>query len=364
MRIAFIGQKGFPASWGGVEVHVDALARRLAERGHEVVAYVRRWYSPKSAENHAVHTIALPTVRTKHLDAALHSGLAAFHSALARGREVDIVHFHAIGPALFTPIPRLAGISVVTTVHGKDYQRAKWGPIARASLRAGEQIALRASHRVIAVSRQLADDYRHRGVDAVYIPNGVEITPPPAAGAFDHRPFVLSLGRWVPEKRVVELVSAFAARDRGFELIVAGDADDGEYRRQVRAAAGSSGRVRFVGMVGGEAKAELLAQASGFVTHSELEGLPIALLEAVAAGLPVAASDIPPHREVLGDLAPKALYPPHRLAEALDSLCAAITAGVDGAALSRRRAAIAAEYSWDQCAARHEELYQELVCGS
>src|SRR5262245_38337927 len=120
MRIAFIGQKRIPAAWGGVETHVEAVARRLAARGHEVTVYQRAWYAPRGTTLDGLRLVWLPTLKGKHADAAWHSALAAAHSLLPR---CDVVHFHALGPSLFSWLPRLGGRAVVVTVHGLDYGR-------------------------------------------------------------------------------------------------------------------------------------------------------------------------------------------------------------------------------------------------
>ncbi|MBT8492727.1 MAG: glycosyltransferase family 4 protein [Deltaproteobacteria bacterium] len=360
MRIAFIGQKGFPASWGGVEVHVDNLARRLRARGHDVTIYNRRWYSENRPSEAGVRRITLPTLRGKHLDATFHSLLSSAHAAAVR--HYDVIHYHAIGPALFSLLPRLSVRGIVTTVHGQDYQRDKWGPLARTALRLGEQAALRISDRTIVVSKSLRDAYRAQGYQVEYIPNGV--SAPQAVEAADILElglepggFVLSMSRWVPEKRVRELVAARAARPSSdLPLVVAGQADDPDYQRAVRSAAGGCRDIVFPGMVGGRLKDELLGHCRAFITASAVEGLPIALLEAMAAGKPVIASEIEPHRELLGELGDELLFPVDQPDRGLAMLASASFDGVgDGLA------EVAAHYSWDECVDRVEEVYAELL---
>ena len=115
MRIAMLGLKGLPGAFGGVERHVEELGAALAARGHEVTAYVRRFYTPREIDVRGVHTKLLPTIHTKHLDATVHTFLGAFHAGLG---PYDVVHFHAIGPAGFGVITRLLGKPVVATVNG------------------------------------------------------------------------------------------------------------------------------------------------------------------------------------------------------------------------------------------------------
>jgi len=135
MKIAFIGLKGLPATWTGIEYHVDRLGRGLAARGHEVTAYVRPGYTPRGLNEHnGMRLFRLPTIRSKHLDASLHSLLASVHAPFCR---YDIVHYHGIGPGLFSVIPGLWGRRIVCTVHRLDWQADKWGPLARMWLRWG-----------------------------------------------------------------------------------------------------------------------------------------------------------------------------------------------------------------------------------
>src|SRR5688572_11790312 len=132
MRIAYIGLKGLPDTFSGIETHVHELGTRLGRRGHDVTAYVRPQYTPRHVRNDGpIRLLNLPTVASKHLDATVHSFLSAVHTV---SREFDIVHFHTIGPSCFSPISRLGGAKVVTTIHRVDYLSEKWGWFARTCL--------------------------------------------------------------------------------------------------------------------------------------------------------------------------------------------------------------------------------------
>jgi len=361
LRIAFIGQKGFPATWGGVEAHVHAIATRLARRGHDVSVYVRPWYSPSpEREIEGVRRIRLPTIHTKHLDAAVHSALCAAHAAT---RGFDVVHFHAMGPALFSAIPRLSSAAVVTTLHGRDDLQQKWGAVARLALRTGEGMAFRNSDRVVVVSRALQQELAAQGRRVEYVPNGVDVADEVPCRELRDRfgledgAFVLAMGRWIPDKRMRELVEAFVAHPPGdLRLVVAGDADDPRERRAIQAAARGSTRVVFPGMVGGRLKAELLTHARAFVTASAHEGMPITLLEAMAAGRLCLASDIEPHREILGAVDERLLFPVADPGAGLERI-----ASIEPGAVESRLQELARGYSWDQTVTRLEALYREVV---
>ncbi len=298
-----IGQKGIPATYGGVERHVEELSARLADLGHEVTAYCRPHYTKVRGTHRGVRLKILPSVPTKHLDTITHTALCSVDSAC---RGYDVVHFHSIGPALLAFVPRLLRrCAVVATVHALDWRRRKWGPFARWWLRRGEWAAAHFSHRAIAVSRGMADYFRDKGNEVTHIPNGVPephrepIRELSRFGLADGE-FVLWLGRFVPEKRVEDLVEAFSALPTEKKLVLAGEINEADaYVQRLKAATGGDSRIVFCGGLYGRAKAEALTHACLFVLPSEVEGFPITLLEAMRYGLPVLASDIPENLEVL-----------------------------------------------------------------
>src|SRR5436309_10069267 len=173
MRVAFIGTRGVPATFGGIEHHVEEVGSRLAARGHDVTVYCRANYVPEGTREHkGMHVARLPTVSSKRLDAIVHSALSTVR-AVRRG--YDIVHFHALGPGVMTPVSQYASRArVVQTVHGLDDERAKWGSGARALLRGGGWLSARVPDATVVVSRTLADHYLVKyGRPTTYIPNGV-----------------------------------------------------------------------------------------------------------------------------------------------------------------------------------------------
>jgi len=310
MKVAFIGAKGVPPKFGGVEVHVDELSRGLVRMGGQAVVYVRNWYTPPRLRTHGgVRLVHLPTIRTKHLDAAVHSFLATVHCLFT---DADVVHYHGIGPGAFSVLARTVGRRVLVTVHRLDWAADKWSPPARMMLKLAERLAVGSAHAVVAVSGDTARHIRRRhGVEATVIPNAV---PPaqrrPLSGmgprfGLEARKFVLFLGRLVPEKRPDWLVRAFLEAPASFEglkLVLAGGASGTEgYVQRMRGMAGGDPRIVFTGNVAGEDKEELLANALLFVLPSRLEGHPIALLEARGYGLGCLVSDIDAHREVMAD---------------------------------------------------------------
>jgi len=306
MRIAMIGQRGIPATWGGVERHVEELATRLVHEGHEVTVYTRPNYTDSSLREYkGVRLVALPTLGTKHFDAIVHCLLSTLH---AWAGDYDLVHYHAIGPTLVAPLARLRGYRVVATVHGQDWQRGKWGKFASMVLRAGEWNALHVTHATISVSETLADRYR-KGVKSPerihFIPNGVSLPEGQDTRILDDlgidgEPYILFASRIVPEKGVHYLIDAWKRLGKPLKLVIAGDTSySDDYVARVKKAEADG--VIFPGYVYGERLAALFGRASLFVLPSDLEGYPIVLLEALALGAPVLASDIPQNVEAIGE---------------------------------------------------------------
>lgn len=307
MHIAMIGQKGVPATYGGVEHHVEEIGRRLVDRGHQVTVFSRRSYAELPQSPYLGMDVRLaPTIASKHLDAIVHS---ATSTVMALNRRCDIVHYHALGPGLVAPLPRYASrSSVVLTVHGLDHERGKWGGAARAILGLAYWMSARVPNQTIVVSQTLSEQYAERfGRRVEYIPNGVdppEIVPSELLAKFGLEPngYALFVGRMVPEKGPVALLEAYRELDTDLKLVLAGGSSFTDtYTEEVQRLAARDPRVHFLGFIHGDTLQALYKYARLFVLPSLLEGLPLTLLEALSHGIPVVASDIRPHREVLGE---------------------------------------------------------------
>jgi glycosyltransferase involved in cell wall biosynthesis len=380
MRIAFIGQKGIPAVFGGVEYHVEELAQRLVQRGHTVHVYVRPWYTDRRLRSYkGVRLVHTPTIKTKHLDAFLHSLTSSVHALCG---SYDIVHYHALGPSVFCWLPKIFRRGVVITLHGMDWKRGKWGGFARAFLKCTERTAVYIPDRVIAVSREQQTYLEHKyKKKVIYLPNGVNM-PLPNTGArtiahkygLHGRDYLLWLGRITPEKRVDWLVRAFREIKPAVSLVIAGGVDGpGAYERDIKREAAGEKHIIFTGFVGGIEKQELLSNALCFILPSYLEGLPIALLEAMSYGLVCLASDIPPHREIITPGVDGFLFRSERYTNFVKKLKILLAGGTTAAGAQQtvgKNAALRVkkDFNWDTITDQTEQVYYSIVksrrCGS
>ncbi|WP_313558092.1 glycosyltransferase family 4 protein [Agrobacterium cavarae] len=300
VRICVIGLRGVPGVPGGIETHVEQLVPGLAERGADVHVYARQNYVagevPYVWRGVTVHPTWAPS--NTRLEAIVHTLLALFK---ARRLKPDIVHIHAVGPSLVAPLARLMGMKVVFTHHGYDYDREKWNTLEKKVLRLGEWAGMRFAHGRIVVAKHIADAMQakfHRNVH--FIPNGVQIDIEAADDTvldefgLTKRRYVLLVARLVVEKRQMDLIEAFLHADMpDTKLVLVGGGDArSDYAEKLRARAKSHSNIVLTGSQSGARLGGLFANAGLFVLPSSHEGMPIALLEALAYGLPILASNI------------------------------------------------------------------------
>jgi glycosyltransferase involved in cell wall biosynthesis len=312
MRIAMIGQKGFDVGdrGGGVEQHVSQIAIRLAEAGHDVTVYARSRYGQTSDERVSIRY--LPTIYRKNVEAIIHTFLCSIDALF---RPYDIVHYHGVGPATLSWIPRLfkRKARTVVTFHSQDRYHQKWGRVARFYLWFGEWASVWFPHASIAVSHYIqvyARTKLHRQI--IYVPNGANVQTLRSFDeleALDLTPqgYVLSVSRLEPHKGQWYLIEAFKRLEQdypevvhGLSLVIVGAAGYGsDYEEELKRHARGSQRILFLGFQSGETLKQLYAHARLFVHASEAEGLPIVVLEAMGFGAPVLVSDIPENLEVI-----------------------------------------------------------------
>ncbi len=306
LRVTMLGIRGFPNVQGGAENHAQNLSVQLSELGCEVEVIVRSPYMPKQTGRTfgRIKLVRVWSPRIKGVEALLHTLFGVLRAAWTRP---DILHIHAVGPALFTPLARAFGLRVVVTHHVLNYENEKWGFVARAILRLGERAGMMFANGRIAVSAALASRMENAyRVPVRVIPNGIhnpqQMQSTAALNAFGLGPnrYVLTVARIDEQKRQLDLIRAFArARRQNWKLAIVGGADySSEYARAVAQAARETLGVVLLGPQTGDALAELYTHAGVFVLPSSHEGQPIAVLEAMSYGCPTILSDIVPHREI------------------------------------------------------------------
>jgi glycosyltransferase involved in cell wall biosynthesis len=362
LRVAFIGGRGVVSKYSGIETYYEEIGKRLTGMGHQVTAYCRTYFTPPGKEHNGIEVVRLPTIRSKHLETLVHTFLSTLHVLT---RPCDVVHYHALGPALFSFIPRLAGKKTVVTVQGLDWQRKKWGRIASAVLRLGERAAVSLPTQTMVVSQTLQNYYRDGyGAETSYVPNGGVLRErrlPDKIFDWGLEPgrYILFLGRFSPEKGCHLLVEAYEKLDTDIKLVMAGASsycDD--YSRGLHAHAGE--QIKMLNWVSGEVLDELLTNAMVFVLPSDLEGLSLALLDAMGAGLCVVSSDVAENREAIDD----AGFTFRRgdaadLADRLRFLIANPAVRKAAGQAAKRR--IRDHYQWPQIAVEIERVYFEMM---
>lgn len=316
IKIAMIGHKRIPSREGGVEVVVEELSTRLADRGYQVEAYNRSGYHVSGKEYgnsrkkyyKGIRIIIVPTFKNGKLNAIVYSVLATLR-ALFGG--YDVIHYHAEGPCSTLFIPKLFGIRVVATIHGLDWQRAKWGNFASGVLKFGEKMAAKYADEVIVLSgnvqRYFMDTY---GRTTNYIPNGIEKPQLREVKEIEKKyglkkdGYILFLARLVPEKGLHYLIDAFKGLRTDKRLVIAGGSSHSfEYMKQVKQSASEDERIIMTDFVQGRVLEELYSNAYLFVLPSDIEGMALSLLEAMSYGNCCVVSNINENVEVVEDKA-------------------------------------------------------------
>ena len=315
LKICMFGQKRIPSREGGVEVVVEELATRMAQQGHSVTCYNRGGHHVSGSAFDAeavskykgVRLKTVPTIDKKGLAAVTSSFFAALCGAFG---PYDVVNIHAEGPAAFCWLPKLFGKKVIVTIHGLDWQREKWkGGFGSKYIHLGEKMAAKWADEIIVLNRKEQTYFKETyGRNTIFIPNGVSRPERVQADlikqefGLEKDSYVLYLGRLVPEKGEHYLIKAFQQVKTEKKLVIAGGASDtAAYMEQLKELAAGDERIVFTGFVQGRRLQELYSNAYVYVLPSDLEGMPLSLLEAMSYGNCCLTSDIPECAEVIGN---------------------------------------------------------------
>ena len=315
LRIAMLGHKRVPSREGGVEIVVEELSSRMVRDGHQVTCYNRKGhhiggtqFDTQQLDSYkGIRLVTVPTLDKKGLAAMTSSVAAAFACAFGK---YDVIHFHAEGPCAMLWLPRLFGKRCIATIHGLDHQRAKWGRFAKTYIMLGEKCAVKYAHEVIVLSNSVQRYFLEKyNRSTHFIANGVERPTRVAPDmireglGLDGWDYILYLGRIVPEKGLSYLINAFKQVKTNKKLVIAGGASDtNEYFNELKDLAADDPRIIFAGFVQGQLLEELYSNAYFYTLPSDLEGMPLSLMEAMSFGNCCLTSDIDECAQVIDDM--------------------------------------------------------------
>lgn len=318
LKIAMIGHKRIPGREGGIEIVVYELSKRMVQQGHKVVAYNRSGHHVSGSQYETVDytnlkkyqgidIVTVPTIQRKGFAAFVYS---FFASLSVIGKGYDVVHYHAEGPCAFLWIPHMFGIRTVVTIHGLDWQRnGKWGKLASSFIKFGEKVACKYADEIIVLSHREQRYFKnHYNRKTHLIPNGINRPQYKEAEvikekyALNKDDYILSLSRITREKKLDLLIKAYQQVNTDKKLVIAGGcSDDSAYMKELYKLAKADDRIIFTGFVQGQEIEELYSNAYIYCLPSEIEGMPISLLEAMSYGNCCLVSDIAENTEVIND---------------------------------------------------------------
>lgn len=317
LKIAMMGQKRVPSREGGIELVVEELCTRMVQKGNQVTCYNRSGHHVSGSQYdvgkqnnyRGIRLKQVPTIEKKGLAAVSSSFFAALCCAFGK---YDVVHIHAEGPAFFSWIPKICGKKVVVTVHGLDWQREKWkSGFGAKFIHQGERNAVKYADEIIVLSEGVKEYFQETyGRNTRFIPNGVNKPEIREAELITEKygltkdSYILFLGRLVPEKGIRYLIEAFQNVDTDKKLVIAGGSSDtDEFSQELKKLAEDDPRIIFTGFVQGRMLEELYSNAYIYTLPSDLEGMPLSLLEAMSYGNCCLTSDIAECTEVVEDKA-------------------------------------------------------------
>lgn len=369
VKIAILGTRGVPASYGGFETFAEELGARLAERHHDVTVYGRRHVIPADLKRHRGMRIRLlPTIRHKYLDTVIHTFLSVL-DVLPRRFDVVLICNNANAP--FALVPRLTGAAVVLNVDGLEWERGKWNRLGRWYYQLCAQISPRLPITLVSDARVIASYFQERfDKPTVYIPYGSDarsLPPGPTLARFGIQPnrYLLYVSRLEPENNAHIVIEAFRRAGGmarlGIPLVIVGDAPYAtSYKGELESAARAVGGIIMTGYVFGAGYAELQSNAMLYIQATEVGGTHPALVEAMGRGCAIIANRVPEHEEVLGDAG--SYYPRNSVDELALLLRALVTDGAARSTFSERARDRAIQYfSWQSVTDDYEALFRGLI---
>ena len=372
LKISMLGHKRIPSREGGVEIVVEELSTRMVSLGHDVTCYNRSGHHVSGKEfdqqkNKEYKGVKLKTALTLNIKGIAAMSSSVFGGIRAAFGNYDVVHFHAEGPCAMLWLPKLFGKKCIATIHGLDHQRAKWGKFARTYIILGEKCAVKFADEIIVLSegvqKYFLDTY---GRQTRFIPNGVNRPKIIPANLITKKynltkdSYILFLGRLVPEKGIRYLIEAFKQVKTDKKLVIAGGSSDtDEFTNELKELAKDDERIIFTGFVQGQELEELYSNSYIYTLPSDLEGMPLSLLEAMSYGNCCLVSDIAECAEVVEDKA--LLFQKSNIEDLKDTLQDACDHPEKVQNLKQQASDfICDKYNWDDIVQETLSLYEKI----
>lgn len=371
LRIAMLGHKRIPSREGGIEIVVEELSTRMVNLGYDVTCYNRSGHHISGKQFDTQSLKEYKGIKLKNVLTINAKGLAAmtssFFGAIAIAfSKCDVVHFHAEGPCAMLWIPKLFGKRCIATIHGLDHQRTKWGKFASSYIMLGEKCAVKYADEIIVLSNGVQQYFKDTySRNTIFIPNGVNKPQIRQADLIQNKyglkkdSYILYLGRIVPEKGLKYLIQAFKQVETDKKLVIAGGSSDtDEFMLELKSIAQDDERIIFTGFVQGQTLEELYSNAYIYTLPSDLEGMPLSLLEAMSYGNCCVVSNISECTEVVQDKA--VVFEKSSvldLKDKLQNLCNDV--GLTNTYKKNASEYICNRYNWNDVVKRTLELYQQ-----
>ncbi len=372
MKIAMIGQKGLAVKSGGIEKHVEEIAKYLIKKGNEVTVYYRNTFFSKDINDYKGITLKkINTINLKSLNAIIYTFKATID---ALKNNYDVYHYHALGPGSLCFIPKLFKKKVVVTIHGLDYEREKWGIFGKIYLRLSEYIICKYADEVISVSKKIQkyiiSKYKKRnGNNTVFIENGVNKILDRKAEYIqkynlEKDNYILFLGRLTPEKGIHYLIEAYKGCKNNKKLVIAGGSSyTDKYINKLKKMACNNSNIIFTGDVYGSVLEELYSNCAFYVLPSDTEGMPISLLEALSCGKYCVVSDIDENKHIINSNILGMKFKRADVKDLKEKLKKVLKEELYKGNADFRRNYVYETYNWDKTGGKILKLYKYMLSG-
>lgn len=369
LKIAMLGHKRVPSREGGVEIVVEELATRMHSLGHEVTVYNRKGSHVSNGNNTKMQSNYkgikikwVSTINKKGLDALLYSFIGSLKIAM---KKYDVVHYHAEGSCGMLWIPKLFGKKIVVTIHGLDWQRAKWSGFATRYILFGEKMAVKYADEIIVLSKGVQTYFLETyNKKTTLIPNGVSEPKNVTANIISSEyqlkkgDYILFLARIVPEKGLHYLIEAYKGLQTDKKLVIAGGASHtNDYLEEIKKLVLNTTNIKMVGFVEGEMLQELYSNAYAYVLPSDVEGMPLSLLEAMSYGNACLVSNIPENVDVISDVG--FTFKKGNVDSLKEELQLLLQSDLEDIKI-KARCQVLSKYQWDKVVLDTLELYKKL----